>query len=273
MIKTENLAAVISASKADFLIVIGDRNMKNRSCQAKKAGKLVELQIAEMIDSIWSDWQKLLDAERRDLTVSEGESLTAQQLQLLVHRFCGVKNCKDRLVSLEETYRELLELRSNVSNFDPGYVEQEIALKLSQCLKSLIRLHQQIQEGSAIIKVLPAAAIGPPASRASQGQLVGEDYEPSDKVEDIPGDLQQGLIQFLSSLSEDAERLGDRFGAFGNPLWQVYIQKQQRKRSDPHLIGGDGMLSPNIISFVNSLISRRRGVVAVARWRLAMSKL
>lgn len=44
-IKTENLAEVITNSKADCLIVIGDRNMKNRSCQAKRRGKLVEMDV------------------------------------------------------------------------------------------------------------------------------------------------------------------------------------------------------------------------------------
>jgi hypothetical protein len=39
-IKTENLAEIITSSRADYLIVIGDRNMKNRSCQAKKTWKI-----------------------------------------------------------------------------------------------------------------------------------------------------------------------------------------------------------------------------------------
>jgi predicted ribosome-associated RNA-binding protein Tma20 len=44
-IKTENLAEIITSSRADYLIVIGDKNMKNRSCQAKKRGKLVEMNV------------------------------------------------------------------------------------------------------------------------------------------------------------------------------------------------------------------------------------
>jgi hypothetical protein len=45
-IKTENLAEIITSSRADYLIVIGDKNMKNRSCQAKKRGKLVEMNVS-----------------------------------------------------------------------------------------------------------------------------------------------------------------------------------------------------------------------------------
>lgn len=41
-IKPENLLEIITASMASYLIVIGDRNMKNKTCQSKKHGKLVE---------------------------------------------------------------------------------------------------------------------------------------------------------------------------------------------------------------------------------------
>ena len=39
-IKPEHLSSVISASHGDFLIVIGDRNMKNDSCQVCGADKV-----------------------------------------------------------------------------------------------------------------------------------------------------------------------------------------------------------------------------------------
>ena len=42
VIKTENLADTINVSKGDYVVVLGDRNMKNRTVQAKRKGKLVE---------------------------------------------------------------------------------------------------------------------------------------------------------------------------------------------------------------------------------------
>lgn len=44
-IKTENLAEIITTSRADYLVVLGDRNMKNRTCQAKNKGKLTEMDV------------------------------------------------------------------------------------------------------------------------------------------------------------------------------------------------------------------------------------
>ncbi len=35
----------MTTSKADQVIVLGDRNMKNHSCQAKRKGKLVEMKV------------------------------------------------------------------------------------------------------------------------------------------------------------------------------------------------------------------------------------
>lgn len=45
-IKPEMLLHIITSSPSDHLIVIGDRNMKNRTCQAKKSGKLVETSVS-----------------------------------------------------------------------------------------------------------------------------------------------------------------------------------------------------------------------------------
>lgn len=57
-IKTANLAEIVSLSNADFLVVVGmsstanqpnpvkgDKNMKKKTCQAKRKGKLIEMQV------------------------------------------------------------------------------------------------------------------------------------------------------------------------------------------------------------------------------------
>lgn len=44
-IKPENLQEIITSSTADYLIVIGDKNMKHKTCQAKKSGKLCEMKV------------------------------------------------------------------------------------------------------------------------------------------------------------------------------------------------------------------------------------
>jgi hypothetical protein len=47
-IKPENLQEIITGSVADYLVVIGDRNMKHRTCHAKKSGKLVEISVRDI---------------------------------------------------------------------------------------------------------------------------------------------------------------------------------------------------------------------------------
>lgn len=37
--------------------------MKNKSCQAKKRGKLVEMSIEEAIQSCWQDWSEIQKEE------------------------------------------------------------------------------------------------------------------------------------------------------------------------------------------------------------------
>lgn len=72
-IKPEHLSTVIAASAADFLIVIGDRNMQNKSCQEcvgmqgstvtpvggalrRVSNKLVEVSVNQRLISLLSTW-------------------------------------------------------------------------------------------------------------------------------------------------------------------------------------------------------------------------
>ena len=55
-IKPEHLVSIITSSKSDSLIVLGDRNMKNETCQERKSGKLVEVSLNDSIDSLLQYW-------------------------------------------------------------------------------------------------------------------------------------------------------------------------------------------------------------------------
>ena len=55
-IKPEHLSTVIGESKADYVVVIGDRNMRNETVQARRAGKLVEMPVEERIRSVLESW-------------------------------------------------------------------------------------------------------------------------------------------------------------------------------------------------------------------------
>jgi hypothetical protein len=111
-IKTENLAEIITSStSADFLIVIGDRNMKNQSCQVKKRGKLVEMDVFDMIRAIWNEWGPH-QVEFEDLDPKLAPSaiiglLTHAQLHLLLQRYPPHLNFEDLLKRAKETLEEI----------------------------------------------------------------------------------------------------------------------------------------------------------------------
>mmetsp|Transcript_8912 Transcript_8912/g.26756 ORF Transcript_8912/g.26756 Transcript_8912/m.26756 type:complete len:766 (-) Transcript_8912:334-2631(-) len=58
LVKPEHLSDIIATSRADYLIVLGDRNMRNRSCQAKEGGRLVEMSVDARAASILSSWEE-----------------------------------------------------------------------------------------------------------------------------------------------------------------------------------------------------------------------
>ena len=66
-IKPEHLVSVITSSHADHLAVIGDRNMKNNTCQGRHDGKLVELTIEDQIRKVLVDWSKITSVELKAL--------------------------------------------------------------------------------------------------------------------------------------------------------------------------------------------------------------
>ena len=55
-VKPGDLSTVIAASHGDFLIVVGDKNMRNETCQARRAGKLVEVSVDERITAVLESW-------------------------------------------------------------------------------------------------------------------------------------------------------------------------------------------------------------------------
>src|SRR5690349_784807 len=54
-VETHHLSEINIGSMADFLIVVGDRNMKNGTIQAKRKGKLLELKVRPQFESLTKD--------------------------------------------------------------------------------------------------------------------------------------------------------------------------------------------------------------------------
>jgi hypothetical protein len=105
------LAEIVTNSKADQVVVLGDRNMKNHSCQAKRKGKLVEMKVDELIDVMWNDWSdispeasKIMDVDTKVevSNLSPFNKHTEDQFYNLLEKFTGLRHVKDRLNKLED---------------------------------------------------------------------------------------------------------------------------------------------------------------------------
>eukprot|EP01125_Pyxidicula_operculata_P009917 TRINITY_DN3261_c2_g1_i1.p1 TRINITY_DN3261_c2_g1~~TRINITY_DN3261_c2_g1_i1.p1 ORF type:complete len:713 (-),score=145.17 TRINITY_DN3261_c2_g1_i1:69-2207(-) len=97
-VRTEHLAEIICSSHADFLIVVGDRNMKNKSCQAKRKGKLIEMKCVDMIALIWKSWP-----QNPQKTLVRIQNMTFDQTETLLYQYCGLKHIHDRLEYFHQT--------------------------------------------------------------------------------------------------------------------------------------------------------------------------
>lgn len=133
-VKPEHLSTVIASSAADFLIVIGDRNMRNDTVQARRSGKLVEMPIGERLTTLLEAWAAALglrpaagstaaaggvalsdraSASLPDASLSDRAiaSLTEDALFERLKRLTGVAHPQERLQRLIATAAEVADLR------------------------------------------------------------------------------------------------------------------------------------------------------------------
>jgi len=144
-IRTENLSEIIGHSKSDHLVVIGDRNMKNRTIQVRRRAKLVEMTVEEAICFIWSEveFQREEDLETQ---------LGTNELYNLIDKYCGVRHYKERVDRLRCDMEEL----DRLSTTEPwttdasghSVMSERAQFKLTQVQRSLIRMHQQLHEAT-----------------------------------------------------------------------------------------------------------------------------
>jgi hypothetical protein len=194
VIKPEHLSSVISTSLADFLIVIGDRNMRNDTVQARKSGKLVEMSIDERIRTILENWANQ-SGIRLPLGSSDGdsdraiESLTDEQLVENLQRVTGLAHAMDRLFRVQQMSQEIFDLRakrrsqagisgsSSAASLLPddplviGPNDQALVEKLTKTQTNLIRLHKDFAD--VLLTLSRTPTIPPPRS------AVGKSDRPS----------------------------------------------------------------------------------------------
>jgi len=227
-IKTENLAEIITGSKADCLIVLGDRNLKNRSCQAKRRGKLVEMDIEEAINCIWNEWSLLLP--------KEDEELTDEQVFNLLEKHCRLRHVKDRLSKFKTSINEFKEIKlpsKNSRTIDPNptFLDEKIASKLTSAQKSVMRFHLQVVEAIEYVEDMPFITQTEKLT-STRGSIVGPEVSTPDSKPVISESNREKLLYHLSLILVKIEKLGHVLSEFGSPLWDAYYEEYREKQSN-----------------------------------------
>ncbi|KAF2073843.1 hypothetical protein CYY_004839 [Polysphondylium violaceum] len=233
-IKTENLAEIITGSKADCLIVLGDRNLKNRSCQAKRRGKLVEMDIEEAITCIWNEWSLLLP--------KEDEELTDEQVFNLLEKHCKLRHVKDRLSKFKTSINEFKEIKLPSKNHhyqstrnniveNPTFLDEKIASKLTSAQKSVMRFHLQVVEAIEYVEDMPFITQTEKLT-STRGSVVGPEVSISDSKPVISESNREKLLYHLSLILVKIEKLGNVLSEFGSPLWDAYYEEYREKQQE-----------------------------------------
>lgn len=165
-IRPSHLSMVISATKADFLIVVGDRNMRNETCQGRRSGKLVEMGVTERITAVLQGWARDHSVDSADAKGAEG--LDSSQLSDRLHTYAGVGRALDRVERLEADAAAAARWRPPVRR--AGSIlsdhDAEMASLVTQVQTQGIRLHRELSSSLPILTELPVL---PKVSLASHG--------------------------------------------------------------------------------------------------------
>jgi len=212
VIKAENLAEIICSSHADFLVVIGDRNMKNRSCQAKRKGKLIEMPITDVISLIWKSWP-----QNPHKTLARIQNLTPIQLELLLFQYCGLKHTNARIQYLWSWVDELKKLRESSES------EEHILQAINNLQLSSIRLHKQFKK---CIDVLDELQIHLEESDLERGCVVSLEYKPNSSHYTrglISRNLQIFMKQALVDMMNEIETNSELLQEYDISIWKEYL--------------------------------------------------
>lgn len=197
-IKPSDLSSVIAASHGDFLIVLGDKNVKNETCQARQAGRLVERKVDESLVSVLESW-----AQQTGLRGGEGGANSDRAVAGLgedalvdrLRRLVGAPNLVDRLGRVGREVGEVLELGRRPAAAAVGLPllaaggggggggkkgggalaallasgDHDAVARLTRAQTSLVRLHRDVTEALAAVHALPVLARGAAAGPSAPG--------------------------------------------------------------------------------------------------------
>lgn len=155
-IRPTHLSMVISATKADFLVVVGDRNMRNDTCQGRKSGKLVETPVVERISTILRTWASDHGVDASDIDGAAGGT-SAASLEEKLQAYTGVPRASTRIDKIETETTLASRWRQPVRR--PGSFvsahDAEMATLVTNVQTQAIRLHRDLRAASEVLGALP----------------------------------------------------------------------------------------------------------------------
>ncbi|KAJ6248964.1 zinc finger ccch domain protein-related [Anaeramoeba flamelloides] len=232
IIKSEELSTIISKSIADFLIVVGDRNLKNKTCHVRKKGKLVEMGIENVIGKIWYDWDQSTkicdykfgfkvflknknDTEKNHLSqllnnISEkSEGYTRKELFLLLARHTNLGDIESKiqkLTKLFSTFLEYSQMTININSTSLLGISERILLKTQNSIKffkrSLIISKQMINQFKVQLQLTQENQL-----RYQRGKIVSSSFIPKNKCPRIPIKLKTELLEVLKQAFAIIEKI------------------------------------------------------------------
>lgn len=215
-VRTEHLAEIICSSHADFLIVLGDRNMKNKSCQAKRKGKLMEMKVIDMISLIWKSWP-----QNPQKTLTRIQNLTQPQTETLLLQYCGLRHASNRVQYLETLISEFKKIVNGV--LDQSLYDEETNQKLANVEKCCVRLHKQLKKCFTCLSEVPVQT----DNQASRGCIMSLDYKPNSSRSprnSISLILQKYLQKVVYLMMKSTEEVVLQLSPLLLPNWEEYIK-------------------------------------------------
>ncbi|KAG2373487.1 hypothetical protein C9374_012094 [Naegleria lovaniensis] len=256
-IKPDHLQELITNSIADYVAVIGDRNMKHRTCQAKKNGKLVEVSVDERAEEILQDWESssphsdfpILDSISNMRDISD---ISTEQVYELIEAFANIRHIKDRVDRLRKSISELRDWKSPKSQKSiQTIMDEKMLSKLTTCNNAAIKLHKDLISALEYIQDLPCnsessciSVLDPEDERGvslnskhltfsgddnSEAQTSSGDDE---LVIAISSSLKDLLIEKCNEIIPTIEKLGDQMSeiAGSSSLWNAYIKEHHEEQ-------------------------------------------
>ena len=201
-IKPADLSAVIAASHGDFLIVVGDKNMKNETCQARRAGKLVEMAVDERIVTLLESWAAQTGLRAQAPSPQGGAAdasdkaiggMTEEALLERIKRLTGASNLSERAARVTTMVAELLEesrghrraggaggrraggtmLPAGGSGGLLSDSDQNAVARLTKLQTALVRLHKELADALGCVQRLPVLPVSGRAAAAAAAAAGG----------------------------------------------------------------------------------------------------